>query len=205
MPPRAGETRVSAGAAYGDWTRFACRCWPDARFLMIEPLIEFADALNVLARQCPNTRWINAAAGAEAGVQEIGIGRNLLTSSLAYPGQTQRAVPVVTIDNLMSDGSLQQPGLMKLDVQGYEIKVLEGAHTATAGCTAVMRELPFYRFAPGMSLVHESIAWMAARGFRPYEIVDTMRRPLDGAMGQCDILFVREAHALLSSNSWDGQ
>jgi len=195
---------LDVGAADGDWTRFALRCWPDARFVMLEPLIEHAPMLNALVKRHPNIHWVNAAAGAQAGVQEIGIGRNLLTSSLAYPGHTQRSIPVVTIDNLMSDSTLQHPDLIKLDVQGYEMKVLEGAQTALTNCAAIMLELPFYRFAPTMNLVHEWMAWMAARNFRPYELVDTMRRPLDGAMGQCDILFIREGHALLSSNSWDG-
>jgi hypothetical protein len=43
---------------------------------------------------------------------------------------------------------------------------------------------------------------MRDQGFRPYEVVDVLRRPYDGAMGQCDLLFVRENHWLVSSNLW---
>ena len=45
-------------------------------------------------------------------------------------------------------------------------------------------------------------AWMVEQGFIPYEIVDILRRPLDGAMGQCDILFGRVGHPLLADNRW---
>jgi hypothetical protein len=33
--------------------------------------------------------------------------------------------------------------------------------------------------------------------------VDFLRRPLDGAMGQCDILFVKRDHPLVSNHSWN--
>ena len=71
-----------------------------------------------------------------------------------------------------------------------------------AGSSLVLLELNFFRFYAGMPLVHEAIDYMVARGFRPYEIVDVLRRPLDGAMGQCDMLFCREGHALLADSAW---
>jgi len=43
---------------------------------------------------------------------------------------------------------------------------------------------------------------MAERNFIPYEFVDYLRRPLDGAMGQCDILFIRRGHPLISDVGW---
>jgi hypothetical protein len=43
---------------------------------------------------------------------------------------------------------------------------------------------------------------MSERGFIPYEFVDFLRRPLDGAMGQCDILFIKRNHQLVSNPVW---
>ena len=40
------------------------------------------------------------------------------------------------------------------------------------------------------------------RGFQPYEIVDVLRRPYDGAMGQCDVLFCRRGHWLSAQQRW---
>ena len=48
----------------------------------------------------------------------------------------------------------------------------------------------------------ETIAYMSDYNFIPYEFVDYLRRPLDGAMGQCDILFVRKDHQLVSVHKW---
>lgn len=48
----------------------------------------------------------------------------------------------------------------------------------------------------------QTIAFMSEHGFIHYEFVDFLRRPLDGAMGQCDILFVRSGHPLVSDRRW---
>jgi len=95
-----------------------------------------------------------------------------------------------------------RPDMMKLDVQGYELTVLEGARKSLEQCQAVILELPFHRFSQSTNIFHEAIFYMVKRGFRPYEIVDVLRRPLDGAMGQCDLLFVKEDHALFADNRW---
>lgn len=68
-----------------------------------------------------------------------------------------------------------------------------GQHT---GCVCVSR------FSVSTKLFHEVISYMVERKFRPYEIVDVLRRPLDGAMGQCDVLFVKEDHPLLADTLW---
>ena len=71
-----------------------------------------------------------------------------------------------------------------------------------AGSTLVLLELNFFRFYAGMPLLHEVVDYMVQRAFRPYEIVDVLRRPLYGAMGQCDMLFCREGHALPAHSAW---
>jgi hypothetical protein len=53
-----------------------------------------------------------------------------------------------------------------------------------------------------MRTLDVTIAYMSANNFIPYEFVDYLRRPLDGAMGQCDILFIRKDHPLVSKKQW---
>jgi len=53
-----------------------------------------------------------------------------------------------------------------------------------------------------MRFLDETIAHCSRLGLVPYEFVDLLRRPLDGAMGQCDILFIQKGHALVSDHRW---
>lgn len=196
------ECVLDIGAALGEWTRMALGFWPEARYFLFEPLEERKPALDRLREEYPGVDYILAGASDAPGRLSIGLSANLYESSFAYPGPQNRIVDVVTVDALFREGRFPQPRFLKLDVQGYEFKVLEGAAETMRECDLILLEMQFFRFAPEMLLLHEGIAWMAARGFFPYEFVDFLRRPRDGAMGQCDLLFLRAGHPLVSSNAW---
>jgi FkbM family methyltransferase len=196
------ECVLDIGAALGEWTRMALGFWPEARYFLFEPLEERKPALDRLREEVPSVGYILAGASDAPARLSIGLSANLYESSFAYPGPQNRLVDVVTLDALFRDGRFPQPQFMKLDVQGYEFKVLQGAAETMRACDLILLEMQFFRFAPEMLLLHEGIAWMTARGFVPYEFVDFLRRPLDGAMGQCDLLFARAGHPLVGSNAW---
>ena len=56
----------------------------------------------------------------------------------------------------------------------------------------VVLEVSFFPFFLDGPECAEIIAHMKARGFVPYDIVARQYRPLDGALSQVDIAFVRE-------------
>jgi FkbM family methyltransferase len=194
---------LDVGAATGQWTRSALKYWPRAQYFLIEPLEERNKELTKLHNEHENVSFILSAAGSRSCLLPIGILPNQLDGSSFLYGEVLRTVPVTTIDELLQSRQIKQPQFMKLDVQGYELEVLRGGQITMPYCPLILLELQFFRFAPGMQLIHESMAWMAEKGFYPYEIVDVLRRPHDGAMGQCDILFVNEGHWLVENNTWN--
>lgn len=196
------ETILDIGAAEGSWTLSAIRSFPTARYFLIEALEERRPELEELRRDYRNVTFAICGVGKEPGDLLFGITPELYGSSFAYEGAENRMVQVKTLDDLFASGCFQQPSFLKLDVQGFELQVLEGARTVLPGADLVLLELPFYRFSKPMSLMHEAIQYMVDRRFRPYEVVEVMRRPYDGAMGQCDLLFCREDHPLMASNRW---
>jgi FkbM family methyltransferase len=193
---------LDIGAAQGCWTKLGIQSWPDAEYFMIEPLEERVQALQSLTNQHNNIKFILAAAGSEPGTLQIGVTKDLDSSSLMYSGTASREVPIVSIDNLFDQGVIKQPNFIKLDVQGYEFKVLSGAKKVLKSSDFILLELQLFRFSSEMILLHESIVWMNEQDFQPYEIVNVLRRPLDNAMGQCDILFIRKDHWLLKNQNW---
>jgi len=194
---------VDIGAAAGHWTKAALRVWPNATYFLFEPLRERQTALDEIHRAHPNVDYILAGAAERPGQFSLGVYPDRLDeSSFCYPGTENREVEAVTIDDLMRLGRFPQPQFMKADVQGFEIEVLKGAVAAMRSCDLILLELQFFRYAAGMPLLHESIQWMAERNFIPYEIVGVLRRPYDGAMGECDMLFARKDHWLAAKPTW---
>lgn len=193
---------LDVGAAAGTWTELALSHWPAARYVLVEPLAERSTQLSQLAQEHPSLTWISAAAARSGGTVELNVAADLWGSSVLYEGVERRQVEAVAVDDLLTDGRLPQPQLMKLDVQGFELEVLAGAQQAMRGCELILLELRLFRGRPGMPMLLDALSWMAERDYRAYEIADVLRRPLDGAMAQVDVLFAREGSALLAVEGW---
>lgn len=192
------------GAADGGWTRLALKYWPEANYVCFEPLFERKEALSALCASRSRAGQIVVEAcgvGDSDGELSIGVTDFLWDSSFAYSGSSARTVPVRRLDSLIEAG-MPLPSFIKIDVQGFERRVLDGGHEAMCHAELILMECQFFPFCDDMRSLDETIAYMSARQFIPYEFVDYIRRPLDGAMGQCDMLFIRRSHSLVSNKKW---
>jgi FkbM family methyltransferase len=194
---------IDVGAAAGEWTQLAIHHWPSSKFFLIEPLEERRSKLEALKAKTSTPLEILFCGVADVdGVMELGVTDDLYASSFAYSGKKTRNVPVFTLDSLLAGGRIESPDFLKLDVQGFEARVLAGAQRALTNCSVVLMECQFIKFCPDMRTLDETIAMMREFDFVPYELVDILRRPLDGAMGQCDLLFVKSGHWLVADQRW---
>jgi FkbM family methyltransferase len=193
----APTTVIDVGAALGDWSRHCARSFPQARFVLVEPLQEFAAAVQQTAGALGGLA-VQAAAGAEHGERTINVHTDLVGSSLlreregAAVDGTPRPINVTTIDDLVAAHELRAPFVIKLDVQGAELDALAGAQFALKSADAVVVEVSFFSFFVDGSPFDEVIARMRSADFVVFDIENLARRPLDGALAQADITFVRD-------------
>lgn len=120
---------------------------------------------------------VPAAAGAESGTAPLSfnstMGHSLLQNTGRHVGGTRLRVPVVAIDRLLAE----RPDLdgrrlvVKIDVEGFEPEVLEGARGALeAGRVALLvwERGHDYRQPERRTAVDRSVAWLSSLGFRHY-------------------------------------
>lgn len=115
-------------------------------------------------------------------------GGSVMREVTAFDKQTV-TLPMKRLDDIAT--GLTGPLLMKLDVQGFELEVLAGATEALKQTEVILAEVALLEYNEGAPLIAEVIAFLAARGFLPFDIGDLMRRHEDGALFQCDMIFVR--------------
>ena len=172
--------------------------FPDSYFLLVEALSQFEPQIQSILEKYQGA-YVLAAAGAEAGHLEINVHDHQPDASSLYQetmgsmadGHKVR-VPVVRLDDIVEEQSLRGPFLLKIDVQGAEIDVLAGSPTVIEQCEAIVLEVSLFQFLKGAPEFADVIAHMRSKGFVVYDIIPGWNRPLDDALGQCDIVFVRE-------------
>src|SRR5829696_32322 len=160
-------TVIDVGVAYGTPELYGA--FPDARFLLVDPLEEYAEAIGRITSDLRDAEWVRAAAGAVPGEIEINVNRApALSSTLGHwkgqdDGGRARSVPLVRIDDLVAERSLPGPYLLKADVEGAELRVLDGAARVLEQTELVLLEVNLFQFLPGQPQLHDVVAYMKER------------------------------------------
>jgi FkbM family methyltransferase len=171
--------------------------FPKASHLLIEPLEEYKGVLEKISRKY-NAQYELAAAGARAGTVEMNVHPDLSGSSVfkeVEEGEvngTPRKVKMVTIDEACRRRKLSGPFMIKIDAQGFELSVLAGAKKTLAKTEVVILEASLFQFYQNGPQFFDIMKWMKGHGFVAYDLFGGQNRPLDGALAQIDIVFVKE-------------
>ena len=114
----------------------------------------------------------------------------------------ETAVPQATIDGALTEEGLGEPLLIIVDVQGAELDVLRGARESLAEAEVAVLEVSLFGFQKGAPQFSDVVLFMKRRSFVAYDIIHGNNRPLDGALGQVDIVFVKEPGIFRQDHSW---
>jgi FkbM family methyltransferase len=178
--------------------------FPDVSYVIVEPLAESRPFMEEHVRAYPGSIAVHAAAGRAAGEAEFVVDPSLSGSSFLLKRKSGeiRTVPVVTVDGLVEQHRLETPFIMKLDVQGYELEVLAGAEQALKHTEAVITEASLWadRKRAGMTRLTDLMNWFNDRDFVLYDIAQIVRRKLDEAITELDLVFC-PADSLLRQDS----
>jgi FkbM family methyltransferase len=198
------RTVVDVGAHRGQFSLLALELFPRAAVLAFEPLSAARERLARLMQGEPRFRLYPMALGRETGEHSLLIAARDDCSSLRAPSRAQiemeprshsvrsERVPVARLDETLGTDQLHAPALLKIDVQGQELEVLEGALRLLAHFEVIYLEASFRELYAGQALAGEVIAWLAERGFA-LDGVYNLLLDGDGRAVQADLEFKRAA------------
>jgi FkbM family methyltransferase len=148
-----------------------------ARIISFEPVKEAFRKLENAARGDDLWMTSNLALGASSGVMAINVSKNSQFSSFNDLTETARnfdpntefkaSEPVVvkTLDEVAPPRDASSNILLKIDTQGYERPVLEGAKETLKNVKGVLLELPVINIYKDNWLLHEAFVYMNESGF----------------------------------------
>lgn len=198
-------TIVDVGANEGQFALCANALFPAARIHSFEPLPDVFERLRARIGSCPAIRAWNLALGETAGT--LRFERNDYTpSSSALPMTgghkaefpfTARSTPVeVTVerlDDVAARLEIADDLLLKIDVQGFEDRVLRGADATLRRARAVLVETSFAALYEGQARHDDVHRLLLGKGFAYHGAIDQLVSSRTGEVLSADSLFLREA------------
>lgn len=203
---------LDIGANRANWSKMVKKHFPEAFFYLIEPQLEMKGDLEKFCYEFDNCFFFLAGAGATKDTLILTIWDDLAGSSFLPEPDTilknagkQREVEIITVDDLIQSSKIKMPELVKLDIQGYELEALRGAEKTFGYTEVYILEVSFFTFNNMLNqpVFSDVINFMLERGYVVYDFPGFLRRPFDGALGQCDVCFVKKDGFLRKSNAWD--
>jgi FkbM family methyltransferase len=195
---------IDVGAYHGEWSKGLRSVW-DAPLIGVEPQPSCTPFLERFAR---------SAGGAPIHLEQCALGREsgsvefLLeeTNSRIAPAGHAAGTPVIQVPvKTLGEIILRYPeyfNLLKADVQGFELDVLEGAGDFLQQFEVIILEVSIIRIGPVPTFL-EVMQYMDSRRYRLYDFLPMYYRLRDNALWQGDAFFVRNDSQLVSSLSWD--
>lgn len=195
---------LDVGANVGQFGDDLRTCGYRGRIVSVEPLQSAFAELDAHVRRDPQWQAERAAVSRTSGNLTMNVSANSVSSS-ALPLLDRHAaaapaseyvrtedVPATTVDELVARHDIDpSSALLKVDVQGYEMPVLEGAAATLPRLAMVRTELSLVALYDGQALMPEVVDHLKSHGLELWSIEPGFAEPGTRRLLQVDGVFVR--------------
>jgi len=193
------RTIVDIGANKGQFALFAREHFPEATVISFEPLASAAAVYAAIFHNDPLTQLNNVGIGAEESWVELLVTKENDASSILQPSKarkeifntivaTSERIHLVPLTDSVSADELKRPALLKMDVQGFELSVLESCGQLLPLFDDIYLEASFIELYDKQPLASDLIGWLLQNG---YSLRGVFNLQIDKTRGpvEADLLF----------------
>jgi FkbM family methyltransferase len=194
---------IDVGANRGNWTREALKFFPNAYYTLVEPQDNLRSYSADLVKRGHRVQWVNCGVSDRAGTLAFTVFHRDEASSFVPDqdtakgdGNRQIHVAVKTLNELVASGSAGLPDMVKIDAEGFDLKVLSGASDLLGKTEIFLIEATIFgsKYENTLSAVMEK---MSNSGYRMIDITALNRSPKTWLLWLCEVAFIRNGSRLL--------
>jgi len=189
---------IDVGANHGTWTRETLKYFNEAHYTLIEPQEYLKPSFQDLLDSNSKINYLAAGAGSKAGSFKFTIVDRDDSCNFRYSeeeaqkmGYNQIDIPIITLNELVKSSDKPFPDLVKIDAEGLDIEVLEGASDLFGKTEIFMVEagVVIKEFENSFLKI---INYMDEKGYRLFEITDLNRPFTPKVLWLVELAFVKK-------------
>ncbi|MBS1584968.1 MAG: FkbM family methyltransferase [Bacteroidetes bacterium] len=196
------QTIIDIGSNEGQFIEQISRILPNRRIYAFEPIKGCYEKLVTNTRKFDVTAY-NYGLSDYNGETEINISENFVSSSLLgmenlhremYPksGYTRKeTIQIARLDDILKNEKINKNVLIKIDVQGYEEKVIAGATNTIDTATAIIIETSFQPLYNKQWLFNDVYQYFIGHGFTFMGFAEQPMWKVTGIPLYGDAIFIR--------------
>jgi FkbM family methyltransferase len=183
---------IDVGASNGIWSNSFAQHFPGRHHLLLEANEIYAEALAEVCQANPNWTYRMSAVGPKNatlffdGSDPLGGHVSEIACTPNY-----KPFPVSTLDRLLEENPLPAPYMIKLDVHGIEIPILNNAVETLKQTNVLVIEAYNFKFPDPAVPFWDLCQHLLTLGYKPLDVFDILYREVDRAFWQFDLLFVK--------------
>jgi FkbM family methyltransferase len=190
---------IDVGANHGTWTRETLKYLPDSYYTLIEPQEWLKTSLQDILDTNSKVTFNAVGAGNKSGTFMFTIADRDDSCSFRYTEEEAIAagfkrieIPIVTLNEVVAKGTtLPFPDLVKIDAEGLDINVLEGASDLMGKTEVFLVEAAVFckEFDNSLS---KMVDYMDKKGYILFEITDLNRPFIPQVLWLVELAFIKK-------------
>ena len=193
---------VDVGCGYGEWTKLLLNHFPLSNYYLFDANQNNEKYLKKLTKYKKNLRYKICLLADEINnykFYNMGTGSSIFEEKTNHPRIVKNMISTTLKDELDNDLSTFKNNLIKLDVQGSELKVLDGLIGLIDNFEVIILEVSLHEYNKGAPLFIDIINYMNKKNFILYDLFDFKRLGHENSfLLQFDCVFVNKNSSLLN-------
>jgi FkbM family methyltransferase len=198
---------VDVGANRGTWTRKAAQFFPNAQYTLVEPQDQLKEYIQDLIASGTKINWINAGVSDVPGTLPLKVSyRDDSSTFISSPddGNAPKIlIPVRTLNEIVTSSNSPMPEMVKIDAEGFDLKVLAGAAQLFGRTEVFFVEVVISENNPYENTISRVIPTMEQAGYHAVDITDINRSPKYGVLWLCELAFLRNGSLLFDGVTYE--
>lgn len=186
------------GANKGTWTNECLKFFPEAIYYLFEPQINLKEDINSLLGTHKNIQLFSVGVGNIDGELDFTIHERDDSCSFRFSkaeadikGFRQVKVPIVKLDSFANEKNLKPPSILKIDAEGLDLDVLDGAKNLILETDIIMIEVAIMNKNINNSALNV-LNYLDQTGFRLFDITDINRPFANKVLWLCEMVFIKK-------------